>query len=952
MSDKNSTTNLTHDRYVSVVSPLGAKVDASSIQAPRKPRRKASVWVSRMMSTMVIMMVAMLGVVQQSSTAEAGFWDPIKDFICGTREFSMVPEKHDAGLRALGIGDPFLQSLGYEDKGRSEDFTAYRHTAYEKYGMSGTNYTAYYGINGDIPSGRAASTDPDPRNELWQCFPLDRTFPNEVSNVLLDITKSLTSATIWIYGQALNPGWADELMDGAALIITGDENITGLRDGLYFNMLGLVVMSSAIYLMFLLFKRQFINVWTNFLWLAGASAVGAALMYQPQFLPNFGQAIVTEFTTAIHNTTTNAVLGKVSSERDNNFCFVGNDVPEKKGVKVNADTMKNVRAMECSIWSVFVYSPWVAGQFGMSSSEVSTLVDKDAYPVNMGKGKPIAGNIALAQIDAQSIDAYDVTRKDDNGKTIDMRNTDINTWKKIADEVLLEQPQIRDSWAGSSGLNRISVASTAIVASIFGLIIVLVLSMSLLMYKVGIILLVALSPFFLLIGAHAGFGRGITLKWASMLAGMYLKTAFTSLFLGITMMFYAIITQLQASNKMDYGVAMLAIIVISMGMLFYRKPLIDTFADVNISGSRGSIGLETPSGANRAGSMAKGAFVGAGIGALGAMGAAKVSAKAAKANVAAEATARAAADPSKKLSPQALAARQRAASGAARTKTLFAGAGRGVVSRSAGLEGLADLKMGSMAGKEVAGAYTRRTAEANTATSAAMDASDPSLIARRARGEQTNAEKYAADYSSMNGDEEWRKGFNSTYGIEPPDPKEMDFPGYGKRFDRETPEGLAEWEKFKPRPRPQTPPPSVGTPGGGKPGGGKPGGSPRPANAPIPTPSGGIPGGAPATPPAAPKPSPSDNSPKEGGKVMSPAFAEMNKVSLELRKMEQATPPRGEPGSSARAVWEQHQRRIGDTQKKLWSLQDSVGHNNINRLGRVKVISNADRPSRPARPTF
>lgn len=593
-------TNLTHDRYTSVVTPLGARVDAESIHRTRKPRPRLARWASRGFIAVMVLAITGLGVVQNAAPAEAAFWDGITEVICGSEEHSMKPQSYTGGLSALGLGESFTRSLGYEDGKSVADFNAYRHTAYEKYGMSGTQFTAYYGVK-DIPDGRAEKVDDDPRLAAWSCFPIGKSAGNMFANVLMEGTRNVTSISLWIYGQALNPQWADELMDGTALLITGDGNMVGLRDGLYFNMMGLVILSSAIYLMGLVFKRQFLAVGSNIVWLVGASAIGGALMFAPQFLPNLGQSVMTEFTTAIHNTTTSAVMGKAGGSKDTNPCYVDSNLPKLKGSKVNATTVRNVRTIECSMWSVFVYSPWVAGQFGIPSSEATTLTKKDSYPVDLGKGSTITGNLPLATIDAQSQDALDAVTDGDTSAA----NT--QKWEAIADDVLLNQPNLREDWTGDAMLSRIAVGSMAGIASLAGLALVVVLSVSLLTYKVAAILLIAVSPFFLLAGAHAGFGRGIPLKWLSMLAGLYVKSAFTSLILGIAMFFYTIIIQLQASGDVDYGIAVLALIVLSIGILLYRKRLMDVFTNVNIPGSRANIGL-SPKPAER--------VVGAGVGAV------------------------------------------------------------------------------------------------------------------------------------------------------------------------------------------------------------------------------------------------------------------------------------------------------------------------------------------------
>ena len=54
---------------------------------------------------------------------------------------------------------------------------------------------------------------------------------------------------------------------------------------------------------------------------------------------------------------------------------------------------------------------------------------------------------------------------------------------------------------------------------------VLLIAITLIILKLGFLLLLVAGPFFLIVGHHPGFGRVVALRWAEMLIGVLLKQA-------------------------------------------------------------------------------------------------------------------------------------------------------------------------------------------------------------------------------------------------------------------------------------------------------------------------------------------------------------------------------------------------------------------------------------------
>ena len=77
-------------------------------------------------------------------------------------------------------------------------------------------------------------------------------------------------------------------------------------------------------------------------------------------------------------------------------------------------------------------------------------------------------------------------------------------------------------------------------ALVAGLLILLI-ALTLIVLKLGFLLLLVAGPFFLIIGTHPGFGRIIAIRWFEMLAGVLLKQVAIAIVLSVLLYCYSLI---------------------------------------------------------------------------------------------------------------------------------------------------------------------------------------------------------------------------------------------------------------------------------------------------------------------------------------------------------------------------------------------------------------------------
>jgi len=755
--------------------------------------------------TSLVVMFSLLTVIAGSfasaqRTSSNWFSDAIKGVFCSTPAYFNEPQAWQNGLTSLGIGltsgsvanvggvNPVGSASNSLSKLSSGDstFLDTRHTAYEKYGMSGTTWTVYNGEK-DFGSegvrgyeGRPEIKDgdlADLRREAYdgECVPVMGLIGTYFANSVFSFTKFFTSVSGWMLTQAYDPSWITSLNSKTSDVITGVDGQPGLRDTLYFPFLNLVIILAALYLFYQgIIKRRSTEAVSSALWMVGAVFVGSLFVYNPSILPDMTNQVVSEVTSSLLVGTAGATSNGVTTT---NICYNGSAA---SGASVSEKRDHILLGANCTFWKTFVYEPWVTGQFGVSSSALDGNIGADgntvtaAPAVDLGGGT-IINNWGLYQVEQQSIDKYSLSK---GNTAITEKRQD---WYRVVDAVAAPQGDqaLYGAWSGEDSNSRILVAMASLVAAIAGLIIVVVLAMSMLAYSIGTTILTFVAVFFLLIGAHPGMGRRMALRWAELYVGTVLKRIVSAVLLSLVLAFYGALLSGASDN---WGSTIIAIVALSVAVLMYRKELIQT-----VTPQFGGSGFGEQ-GANKAGQFIKGVAGGAVLGGFagmagGAKGAAAIMGDKSKGS----------------------ALRRVASATAAAGKSTAIGTGGGIKHGAvhAGGYGNNAILMAGNAGKrgvEQSAAKAAARAQQNMSAServqaqqaaqaaAAAKSATPAVYASQQREADRAQEKYQKDWEKHHGDPEWNSRFTGTYGFDAPNPYESTFPGYGKTGNALTPD--------------------------------------------------------------------------------------------------------------------------------------------------------------------
>ena len=212
------------------------------------------------------------------------------------------------------------------------------------------------------------------------------------------------------------------------------------------------------------------------------------------------------------------------------------------------------------LWTVLVCKPWLDGEFGTTAFTASGKADA---------GHRLRPAAAVGAGDRGQREADDGADQGQAGRLrgdrADHSDARIQSSTRCS--------RARNGRPGSR--SRSPLCSPPLVAGVL----VLLISVTLILLKLGFLLLLIVGPFFLLIGTHPGFGRVVAVRWFEMLVGVLLKQAAVALALSVLLYCYALIMG-TADAVLPWALKILMITLVTVAVFIYRKPFQHLFAAV------------------------------------------------------------------------------------------------------------------------------------------------------------------------------------------------------------------------------------------------------------------------------------------------------------------------------------------------------------------------------------
>ncbi len=425
------------------------------------------------------------------------------------------PEQANGGIDAL-VEPPAAATAGGK-------------TLYDNYGVAG-QFWAAHGL---------------------QCSDMTSLIGNNVAGMVFDAAKSIDRVTITVYQSAAGNNILTWLQDSV------DKLITALGNAIYFPYLAPVVILGAMWLAWQgLIRKRATRTIEGTLWMVVAATAAIALI---------GLADFTGIGTDVSNGVTqvlNTAFAKLPAPASSNCLPVAPGDPQSVNASyafTSGNGLVDENANE--LWSVLVCKPWLSGELGTTAyaplgSGNQTVVDTYGRQLLWSQAIAVNETPTTALIQAKQA-----------------------TYAGIASSIEANDPGIYSLFQGNQWTTRLEIAFAAMFAALVAGLLILLIALTLIVLKLGFLLLLVAGPFFLIIGTHPGFGRIIAIRWFEMLVGVLMKQVAIAIVLSVLLYCYSLIMG-TADTVLPWALKILMIALVTVAVFIYRKPFTHLFSAV------------------------------------------------------------------------------------------------------------------------------------------------------------------------------------------------------------------------------------------------------------------------------------------------------------------------------------------------------------------------------------
>src|ERR1700759_5577087 len=213
------------------------------------------------------------------------------------------------------------------------------------------------------------------------------------------------------------------------------------------------------------------------------------------------------------------------------------------------------------LWSVLVCKPWLDGELG--TTQYATTAQGTQTVVNR-YGRQLLWSQAIA------------TNEKPTSTLIQAKQA---TYNGIATNLQKSDPSAYSLFQGNQGAPRLDIGFAAMFPALVAGLLILLISLTLIILKLGFLLLLIAGPFFLIMGTHPGFGRIIAIRWFEMLVGVLMKQVAVAIALSVLLYCYSLIMG-TADAVLPWALKILMIALGTVAVFIYRKPFSHLFSAV------------------------------------------------------------------------------------------------------------------------------------------------------------------------------------------------------------------------------------------------------------------------------------------------------------------------------------------------------------------------------------
>ena len=380
-----------------------------------------------------------------------------------------------------------------------------------------------------------------------QCSDMTSLVGNNVAGMVFDAAKSLDRVTITVYQSAAGNNILTWLQNAV------DRLISALGNAIYFPYLAPVVILGAIWLAWQgLIRKRATRTIEGTLWMVVACVAAIALIGKPADFTGVGTTVSNGVTGVL-----NTAFSKLPTPAGSNCLPVAAGDPQSvtgNFAFTSGNGLVDENANE--LWSVLVCKPWLWGELGTTTSGPGSVVN--IYGRSLLWSQAIAANETPSAALIQAKQA---------------------TYTGIATSIQQNYPAVYPLFQGNQWTTRLEIAFAAMFAALVAGLLILLIALTLIVLKLGFLLLLVAGPFFLIIGIHPGFGRVIAIRWFEMLVGVLMKQVAIAIVLSVLLYCYSLIMG-TSDLVLPWALKILMISLVTVAVFIFRKPFSHLFSAV------------------------------------------------------------------------------------------------------------------------------------------------------------------------------------------------------------------------------------------------------------------------------------------------------------------------------------------------------------------------------------
>ncbi len=385
-----------------------------------------------------------------------------------------------------------------------------------------------------------------------QCSDMTSLIGNNVAGMVFDAAKSIDRVTITVYQSAAGNNILTWLQDAV------DKLISALGNAIYFPYLAPVVILGAIWLAWQgLIRKRATRTIEGTLWMVVACVAAIALIGRPAAFTGVGTTVSNGVTGVL-----NTAFSKLPAPASSNCLPVQQGDPQSVAGNfafTSGNALVDENANE--LWSVLVCKPWLYGELGST-----------AYATGAGGQQTVVNKYGRQLLWSQAIAANETP-------STALVNAKQSTYTGIANSMQQQDPAVYPLFQGNQWTTRMEISFAAMFAALVAGLLILLIALTLIVLKLGFLLLLVAGPFFLIVGTHPGFGRVIAIRWFEMLVGVLMKSAAVAIVLSVLLYCYSLIMG-TADTVLPWALKILMIALVTVAVFIYRKPFSHLFSAV------------------------------------------------------------------------------------------------------------------------------------------------------------------------------------------------------------------------------------------------------------------------------------------------------------------------------------------------------------------------------------